>query len=264
MSAVAFAPPPALVCRSLYDAVLFDLDGVLTETAALHARCWKQAFDPLVAAWGRRFRRVQAPFDVARDYVRFVDGKPREAGARDFLLSRGIELPDGRADAPPGEWSVNGVANAKQALVERALRRDWIGAFPGSVRWVRWLRGAGVATAVVSSSTNCTDVLHAAGIADLFELTVDGHDVARLGLAGKPAPDGFLEAAARLGVAPERAVVVEDALSGVAAGRAGGFGLVIGVAHGAPPSDLLVAGADAVVDDLAELLPGGRNPMPPR
>ena len=255
MSAVAIAPAPALVCRSLYDAVLFDLDGVLTETAALHARCWKQAFDPLVAAWGRRFRRVQAPFDVARDYVRFVDGKRPEDGARDFLLSRGIELPEGRADAPPGAWSVNGVANAKQALVERALRRDWIGAFPGSVRWVRWLRSAGFATAVVSSSTNCTEVLRAAGIAELFDVTVDGHDIADLDLRGKPAPDGFLAAAALLSVAPERAVVVEDELSGVAAGRAGGFGLVIGVAHGAAREGLLAAGADTVVDDLAELLP---------
>ena len=243
MSAFAIAPPPALVGPSSYDAVLFDLDGVLTETAALHAQCWKQAFDPLLVAWGRRFRRVQPPFDITRDYVRHVDGKPREDGARDFLLSRGIDLPEGRPDTPPGEWSVNGVANAKQALVERALRRDWIGAFPGSVRWVRLLRRAGVATAVVSSSTNCTDVLRAAGIDGLFDVTVDGRELATLGLRGKPAPDGFLAAAARLGVPPERAVVVEDALAGVAAGRAGGFGLVIGVARGAPRATPRTPGA---------------------
>jgi alpha,alpha-trehalose phosphorylase len=248
----ALTPP---VWQPMYDAVLFDLDGVLTETAALHARCWKQAFDPFLVAWARRVRRVQAPFDIARDYFAHVDGKPREDGARDFLRSRGIDLPEGRPDTPPGEWSVNGIANAKQALVERALRRDWIGAFPGSVRWVQHLRRTGVSTAVVSSSTNCTDVLRAAGIADLFELTVDGHDVARLRLRGKPAPDGYLEAAARLGVAPERAVVVEDALAGVAAGRAGGFGLVVGVARGATREDLLAAGADTVVGDLAELVP---------
>lgn len=265
MTAVAVAPPTALVCRSLYDAVLFDLDGVLTETAALHARCWKQAFDPVLAAWGRRFRRVQPPFDIARDHVRFVDGKRREDGARDFLRSRGIDLPEGAADTPPGEWSVNGIANAKQALVEHALRRDWIGAFPGSVRWVRCLRGAGLSTAVVSSSTNCTDVLRAARIADLFELTVDGRDIATRGLRGKPEPDGYLEAAARLGVAPGRAVVVDDALAGVAAGHAGGFGLVIGVARpGAFPEDLLAAGADVVVNDLAELVPWPRDPTPPR
>jgi alpha,alpha-trehalose phosphorylase len=255
MSAFAIAPPPARVRPSAYDAVLFDLDGVLTETAALHARCWKQAFDPLLVAWARRFRRVQAPFDITRDYFRHVDGKPREDGARDFLLARGIELPEGQPDTPPGEWSVNGIANAKQALVERALRRDWIGAFPGSVRWVQLLRRAGVSTAVVSSSTNCTDVLRAAGIAELFEVTVDGHDTATLGLRGKPAPDGFLEAAARLGVAPERAVVVEDAIAGAAAGRAGGFGLVIGVARGPDREQLLDAGADVVVGDLAELVP---------
>ena len=264
MSALATAPAPALVHRSLYDAVLFDLDGVLTETAALHASCWKQAFDPFLAAWARRFRRVQPPFDIG-DYVAYVDGKPREDGARDFLRSRAIDLPEGRADTPPGEWSVNGIANAKQALFERALRRHWIGAFPGSVRWVHHLRRAGLATAVVSSSTNCTDVLRAAGIADLFDVVVDGHDTATLGLSGKPALDGYLEPAARLGVAPERAVVVEDALTGVAAGRAGRFGLVIGVARaGACHEDLFAAGADAVVDDLAELVPQPRDPMPPR
>jgi alpha,alpha-trehalose phosphorylase len=264
VSAVAIAPARARVSRSLYDAVLFDLDGVLTETAALHARCWKEAFDPFVAAWGRRFRRVQPPFDIARDYPAYIHGKPCQDGARDFLRSRGIELPEGRADAPPGEWSVNGVANAKHALIEGALRRDWIGAFAGSVRWVQWLRRAGVSTAVVSSSTNCTDVLRAAGIAALFEVTVDGHDVATLGLRRKPAPDAFLEATARLGVEPERAVVVEDGLAGVAAGRAGGFGLVIGVAPATAREPLLAAGADTVVDDLSELVPWPRTPMPPR
>jgi alpha,alpha-trehalose phosphorylase len=166
----------------------------------------------------------------------------------------GSTFPRASRTRRPASGRSTEIANAKQALVERALRRDWIGAFPGSVRWVQLLRRAGVSTAVVSSSTNCTDVLRAAGIAELFDVTVDGHDIATLGLCGKPAPDGFLEAAARLGVAPERAVVVEDAIAGAAAGRAGGFGLVIGVARGADREQLLGAGADVVVGDLAELV----------
>jgi alpha,alpha-trehalose phosphorylase len=237
-----------------HDAVLFDLDGVLTATAALHARAWKATLDPVLARWQRRIRRVQRPFDMG-DYVAHVDGKSRCDGVRDFLRARGVDAPEGGPDSPPEEWSVHGIANRKQALVDRALRRDWIGAFPGSVRYVRHLRAAGVRTAVVSSSTNCGEVLRAAEIAELFELTVDGRDVAALGLRGKPAPDGFLEATRRLGVAPERAVVVEDALAGVRAGHAGGFGLVIGVARGAGHADLRCAGADVVVDDLAELVP---------
>jgi alpha,alpha-trehalose phosphorylase len=264
MSALAPAPPPALVTPDLYDAVLFDLDGVVTETAAVHARCWKQAFDPFLAAWSRRFRRVQRPFDLG-DYVAYVDGKCRQDGARDFLAARGIDVPEGRADTPPGEWSVNGVANAKQALFEHALRRDWISAFPGSVRWVRCLRREGIATAVVSASANCTDVLRAGEISDLFDVTVDGQDIADLDLRGKPAPDGYLAAAALLDVSPERAVVVEDALAGVSAGRAGGFGLVVGVARaGTVPEDLFAAGADEVVEDLGELVSWPRDAVEPR
>ncbi len=163
---------------------------------------------------------------------------------RDFLNARGVR-----------DYDVHAVAERKQALVEEALARDGVEAFPGSVAWVEHLRGNGVRTAVVSSRANSADVLRAAGIADLFELTVNGHDVATLGLRGKPAPDGFLEAARRLGVVPKRTVVVEDALAGVAAGRAGGFGLVIGVARSAARKDLRSAGADIVVDDLGELVP---------
>jgi alpha,alpha-trehalose phosphorylase len=223
-----------------FDAVLFDLDGVLTSTAALHALCWKRTFDDVLAAYG------QEPFDIEHDYVEYVDGKMRADGVRDFLASRRIHMtPD----------MVRVVGDRKQAMVEEALIRGGVEAFEGSVRWVRHLRDGGVRTAVVSSSANADAVLYAAGISDLFELTVDGTDVSRLGLAGKPAPDGFLEAARRLGVAPRRAVVVEDALAGVAAGRAGEFGLVIGVARSAAHDDLRSAGADLVVDDLGELLP---------
>jgi alpha,alpha-trehalose phosphorylase len=226
-----------------YDAVLFDLDGVLTSTAALHAACWKQVFDEVLADWGERGGTPQEPFGKI-DYLAYVDGKTREDGVRDFLDARGV-----------GDYDVHAVAERKQALVEEALRRDGVEAFPGSVQWVLHLRRAGVRTAVVSSSANSGDVLRAAGIASLFELTVNGRDIATLGLRGKPAPDGFLEAARRLGVAPERAVVVEDALAGVAAGREGGFGLVIGVARSAARADLRSAGADIVVDDLEELVP---------
>jgi alpha,alpha-trehalose phosphorylase len=220
----------------LYDAVLFDLDGVLTDTAALHAACWKRTFDAV----------LDEPFDAERDYRAHVDGKPREDGVRDMLRARGVE---------PDAGTVRALAERKQALVERALAADGVAPFPGSIAWVVHLRDAGLRTAVVSSSANCDEVLRAAGIAGLFELTVDGGDVARLGLRGKPAPDGFLAAARKLKVPPRRAVVVEDALAGVAAGRAGGFGLVIGVARGAERCALLHAGAHLVVDDLGELAP---------
>jgi alpha,alpha-trehalose phosphorylase len=219
----------------IFDAVLFDLDGVLTSTSALHAACWKRTFEEVLGE----------PFDVERDYLAYVDGKPREDGVRAFLRSRGIDA---------GPETVRAIGDHKQALVERALADDGVEPYPGSVRWVEQLRGNGVRTAVVSSSANCRAVLRAAGIADLFELTVDGTDVKCLGLRGKPAPDGFIEAASRMGVTPRRAVVVEDALAGVAAGRAGDFGLVIGVARGAEPAELRSAGADVVVGDLGELV----------
>ena len=224
-----------------YDAVLFDLDGVLTSTAALHASCWKRVFDDALADWSARTGEPQEPFGEA-DYLAHVDGRPRHDGVRHFLAAR-------------GDGDVEAIADRKQALVERALDEGGVEAFPGSVAWVLHLRRANVRTAVVSSSANAHDVLCAAGIATLFDLTVDGRDILELGLRGKPAPDGFLEAARRLEVPPARAVVVEDALAGVAAGRAGGFGLVIGVARSAAPADLRCAGADLVVGDLEEILP---------
>lgn len=185
-------------------------------------------------------------FDLERDYLDHVDGKPRGAGVRDFLGSRGIRLDDA---------SIQTIAERKQAHFERALDHSGVEAFPGSVRWVRHLRSLGMWTAVVSSSANTDRVLRAAELTELFDLTIDAHDVRELGLQGKPAPDGFLEAARRLDVAPRRAVVVEDALVGVAAGRAGDFGLVIGVSRGASANQLRAAGADVVVADLEELVP---------
>ena len=218
-----------------FDAVLFDLDGVLTSTTPLHAACWKRAFDEV----------LPEPFDVEREYLAHVDGKPRLDGVRDMLRARGIE---------PEPELVQSIADRKQALVEHALAADGVNAFPGSVRWVRQLRGDGVQTAVVSASANCRAALRSARIDDLFDVTIDGTDVRRLGLRGKPAPDGFLAAAVYLNVPPARAIVVEDALAGVTAGRSGDFGLVIGVARGTSAAALRDAGADIVVDDLQEMV----------
>jgi alpha,alpha-trehalose phosphorylase len=237
-----------------FDAVLFDLDGVLTSTASLHSACWAQTFDGFLERWAARTGAPQPPFDPGADYVRYVDGKPRDSGVRDFLASRSISLPEGPVDAGPGDDSIRAVSAAKQALVARALARGDVEAFPGSVAWLRRLRRAGVRTAVVSSSENCAQVLAAAGIADLFDARVDGVTAREHGITGKPAPDTFLEAARRLGVEPGRAVVVEDALAGVAAGRAGGFGLVIGVDRSGSAEELRAHGADIVVGDLDEML----------
>ena len=218
-----------------FAAALFDLDGVLTSTSTLHAACWKLTFEELLGE----------PFDAEHDYLAYVDGKPRDDGARDFMRSRALDASEGL---------IREVTERKQALVERALAEGGAAAFEGSIRWVEQLRRAGLRTAVVSSSANADAVLRSAGIDGLFELTVSGTVIRELGLRGKPAPDGYLEAAGRLGVRPGRAIVVEDALAGVAAGRRGGFGLVVGVARGASAADLRAAGADVVVGDLGELV----------
>jgi len=245
---------PSPVTLRDFDAVLFDLDGVLTTTRTVHAAAWKRMFDEFLAEWDAEHGTSLAPFDERSDYASAVDGKPREIGVRDFLASRGITLPPGTPDAPPEELSEWGLGNRKQVLVEDEIARNGVEAFPGSVAWVRELREAGLRTAVVSSSRNCAAVLDAAGIANLFDARVDGDTALELGLPGKPAPDGFLEGARRVGATPERAVVVEDALAGVAAGRAGGFGLVIGVNRDHHTQALRDNGADLVVDDLGELL----------
>ena len=237
-----------------FDAALFDLDGVLTTTRTVHAAAWKQMFDEFLAAWDQRRGSRTAPFDDHADYAAHVDGKPREKGVRDFLASRGIELPEGSPDAPPGEETVQGLGNRKQLLVEAQLERVGVEVFPGSIAWVRELREAGLRTAVVSSNRNCAAILAAAGISNLFDTRVDGEARLELRMPGKPAPDTFAEAARRLGVSPGRAIVVEDALAGVEAGRAGGFGLVIGVDRDGHAASLAACGADLVVGDLGELL----------
>ncbi len=234
-------------------AFLFDLDGVLTQTAKVHAAAWKDMFDDFLRAEAARTGGQFVPFDPVGEYDRYVDGRPRLDGTRTFLASRGIELPEGTPEDPPGARTVNGLSSAKNATVLRLIREQGVQPYPGSVAYLHRLRELGLPRAVVSSSANCRDVLRAAGIDDLFEVVVDGVTAARDHLAGKPAPDTFLAAAAQLGVAPEHAVVFEDALAGVAAGRAGGFGAVVGVNRTGQADALREHGASVVVDDLAEL-----------
>jgi beta-phosphoglucomutase family hydrolase len=230
-------------------ACLFDLDGVLTKTAEVHARAWKETFDRFLA------KRGEKPFELVHDYDEYVDGKPRLDGVRDFLASRGIELPQAAPDDPPDADTVNGLANAKNELVLRLIREQGVEAYEGSVRYLRAARDAGLRRAVVSSSHNCHDVLVAAGIEDLLEVRIDGVVAEERHLRGKPAPDTFLEAARVLGVAPANAAVFEDALAGVAAGHAGGFGCVVGVDRVGQAAALADHGATIVVADLEELLP---------
>jgi alpha,alpha-trehalase len=243
-----------LITPERYDAVLFDLDGVLTDTARVHAACWKRMFDAFLERSAERSGEPFRPFDPDGDYRHYVDGKPRYEGVRDFLASRGIELPEGDPADPPGRETLCGLGNRKNELIGEALASEGVEVYQGSVELVRRLRARGLRTAVVSSSKNCAAILAAAGIAELFELRLDGEVAARQDLAGKPAPDTFLRAARLLGVEPARAVVVEDAISGVQAGRAGGFGLVVGVDRHGDAGALRANGADVVVGDLGELL----------
>jgi alpha,alpha-trehalose phosphorylase len=245
---------PSPVALSQFDGVLFDLDGVLTTTRSVHAAAWKDTFDEFLTWWDAEHGTTTAPFNEVDDYVAYVDGKPRQDGVRDFLTSRGIELDEGTPDSSRDEMSVWGLSNRKQLLVEAELERVGVEVFPGSIAWVRELREAGLKTAVVSSSRNCAAVLEYAGITNLFDARVDGATALEMDLAGKPAPDMFLEAAQRLGVSPDRAAVIEDAIAGVAAGKAGGFRLVVGVDRDDHAQALTEAGADLVVHDLSELL----------
>jgi beta-phosphoglucomutase family hydrolase len=238
-------------------ACLFDLDGVLTRTAEVHAAAWKQTFDEFLRARAHDTGEPFKAFDEVGDYDRYVDGLPRDDGVRSFLKSRGIELPDGDRDDPPDRQTVHGIAERKNELVLDLIRTSGVRPYDGSVRFVRAARDAGLRRAVVSSSANCQEVLVAAGIADLFEARVDGAVAEREHLAGKPAPDTFLAGARALGVEPARAAVFEDALAGVAAGRAGRFGFVVGVNRAGQADELRAHGASVVVDDLDELLAGG-------
>jgi beta-phosphoglucomutase family hydrolase len=235
-------------------ACLFDLDGVLTQTAKVHAAAWKAMFDEYLRGRADEQGVEFTEFDSHHDYDQFVDGKPRYEGVRSFLESRNIELPEGAPTDSPEAETIDGLGNRKNDLVQELIRRDGVQAYDGSVDYVKAARAAGLSRAVVSSSANCRDVLAAAGILDLFEEIVDGAVAERRHLAGKPAPDTFLAAAAALGVAPGEAAVFEDALAGVEAGRAGSFGIVVGVDRVGQRDALAAHGADIVVDDLAELL----------
>lgn len=242
-----------VIDRERYDAVLFDLDGVITATAKLHAASWQTMFDGYLkeraAASGDEFQ----PFDVVEDYKRYVDGKLRSEGVRSFLESRGIELPWGDPSDPPETETICGLGNRKNRLVTAAIAAGGVEVYDTSVALAKELLHTGFRTAVVSASRNCLPVLEAAGIAGLFEARVDGVVSGEEGLPGKPAPETFLRAAEMLAAAPARTVVIEDAISGVQAGRAGAFGLVIGVDRKDDAAALLESGAHVVVKDLGEL-----------
>jgi beta-phosphoglucomutase family hydrolase len=235
-------------------ACLFDLDGVLTQTARVHAAAWKQMFDEYLRERAERTGSEFVPFDSAKDYDQYVDGKPRYDGVRSFLEARGIHLPEGRPADPPGAETIVGLGDRKNELVLDLIRKQGVETYESSVRYVEAARDAGLRRAVVSSSANCREVLAAAKIDDLFEAVVDGIVASRENLKGKPAPDTFLFGARALGVGASEAAVFEDALAGVAAGRAGRFGYVVGVDRTGQADALRAHGGDVVVSDLAELL----------
>jgi len=241
------------ISREKFDAVLLDLDGVITDTASLHAACWKQVFDEYLRRETRRGGEAFRPFDLDADYRLYVDGKPRFDGVRDFLASRGMRLPEGRHDDPPDAETVGGLGNRKDDLVHKAIEDVGVRPYEGSVRLIQQLHREGFRIAVVTSSQNCEAVLKAARLDGFFDARVDGNVIHSQHLAGKPAPDTFLQAAKLLGVAPTRAVVIEDAISGVQAGSSGHFGLVIGVARKGNAEELRRHGAHLVVSDLDEL-----------
>jgi len=235
------------------EAVILDMDGVVTDTAKVHASAWKRLFDEFLEAHSAGTGAPFEPFDAVRDYLDYVDGKPRYEGVRSFLRSRGIELPEGGPEDGPDAATVIGLGNRKDAYFAERLHVDGVEVFEGTVERVREARSLGATTALVTSSKHGREVMALAGLEDLFDVRLDGNDIETLGLKGKPDPDLFLEAASRLDVAPARGAVVEDAVSGVQAGRAGGFALVIGVNRGANREALERGGATVVVDDLAEL-----------
>jgi beta-phosphoglucomutase family hydrolase len=232
---------------------LFDLDGVITQTAKVHGAAWKEMFDDYLRERAEQTGQPYVAFSAA-DYEEYVDGKPRYDGVRSFLASRGIELPEGQDDDPPDALTIRGLGNRKNELFHQLVREDGVEAYPGSVRYLRAARDAGLRRAVVSSSANCHDILVGAGIEDLFEARIDGVTAKEEHLPGKPAPDTFLAGARALGLKPAEAAVFEDALAGVAAGRAGDFGFVVGVDRVGQAEALKEHGADIVVTDLAELM----------
>jgi beta-phosphoglucomutase family hydrolase len=235
-------------------ACLFDMDGVITQTASVHDAAWKEMFDEFLRSWSAEHHQPFVPFDPVNDYDEYVDGKPRLEGTASFLQSRGISLPQGEESDGSGDPTIWGLSNKKNDLILKVLARDGVKVYEGSRRYLDAVRKAGLKTAIVSSSANTEAVLKAGGVADVFDVRVDAHVAGVRHLHGKPAPDTFLEAARMLGVPAASATVFEDALAGVAAGRAGQFGFVVGVDRVGQADQLRAHGADAVVKDLAELL----------
>ncbi|HEY9798303.1 MAG TPA: HAD-IA family hydrolase [Leptolyngbyaceae cyanobacterium] len=242
------------ITSSQFDAVLFDLDGVVTATAKVHAACWKRAFDGFLKQRAEKTDKPFQPFDLQNDYKLYVDGKMRYVGVQSFLKSRGIQLPYGDPSNPPGYDTVCGLGNFKDVFFDEVLHSEGVEVYEGSVALIRHLRDQGFKLAVVSSSHHCKTVLKVVEIDHLFDVVVDGNLADQLQLAGKPAPDAFLLGAKQLEVEPKRSVVLEDAISGVQAGHAGGFGLVVGVDRKGDSDALQKNGADIVVQDLSELL----------
>jgi beta-phosphoglucomutase family hydrolase len=249
-----------------FDALIFDLDGVITQTASIHARAWKQLFDEFLARLATETNAAFVPFDLENDYRRYVDGKPRIAGVASFLAARCITVSTGAPGDRADQETAHGLASRKDHYFAERLTHEGIHVSASAEPLLREARRRGMRTAVASSSHHCDKILHAAGLTVLFDVRVDGIDLDRLGLPGKPAPDIFLEAARRLNVAPPRTAVFEDAAAGVEAARAGSFGLIVGVASAARAADLLKYGADHVVDDLGEIRlertrTSGRGPL---
>jgi beta-phosphoglucomutase family hydrolase len=235
------------------EAFLFDLDGVVTRTASVHAAAWKQLFDDYLERRARAEGTTYVPFDPVADYEKYVDGLPREAGVRSFLSARGISLPPGNPDDGPEIETLSGLSSRKDQYFMQRLAEHGVEVYDGAVNFIKRARARGIRTAIVSSSQHCAAVLDAASLTRLFDVRVDGIDLRRLGLPGKPAPDMYLEAARRLGALPDRAAVFEDAIVGVQAGRAGQFRLVVGIGRGDHALALQSHGADIVVADLREL-----------
>jgi beta-phosphoglucomutase family hydrolase len=246
--------PTAVGLPARVSACLFDLDGVLTDTASVHAAAWKEMFDGYLRDRADRLGEAFVPFDIAHDYPAYVDGKRRQDGTRSFLASRNIELPEGRPDDPPDAETVNGLGTRKNNLVHEKIARDGVTIYPGSVRYLEAARSAGLRIAVVSSSANTQDVLKVTGLDRFVEARIDAQVAISRDLKGKPAPDTFLAGAAALGVPPEQAAVFEDAIAGVEAGRAGNFAVVVGVDRVGHAQALHDHGADKVVSDLDELI----------
>jgi beta-phosphoglucomutase family hydrolase len=244
------------ITRDRYDAVLLDVDGVITDTANLHAACWKRMFDEYLRERASATGELFHPFDLVRDYRLYVDGKPRFDGVRDFLTSRGIQIPEGSIEDPPHAETVGGLGNRKNELVNKTLHDGGVAPYEGSVKFVHHLRQRGFKIGVVTASQNCEAVLKAVKLDNAFDVHIDGNTIHAQRLRGKPAPDTFLTAAKLLGVEPARAVVIEDAISGVEAGANGKFGLVIGVARAGNADELRRHGAHLTVTDLAELVDG--------